>query len=93
LDWLPFAANVGGAVAAFDCADPNAATTAIHVVDWHRMRPDESASPVAPSLGQVVRWWIEAFDGGAYYYGEPQGLLQRNEGLIPDDRRRLSWLV
>lgn len=90
--WLAFAVDAGGGVAAFECADPAAAMTPIHVVDWHRSTPERFRTPVSASLGEVVNWWIEAFDAGGYFRADSDELLRARPELIPAARIETSLI-
>ncbi|HEX8105927.1 MAG TPA: hypothetical protein VF533_25140 [Solirubrobacteraceae bacterium] len=65
---LPVLSAPHGALVAVDCAAPATPTSIVYSVDWER-----GTLPKAASLGQVVTWWIDAVDTGAYGFDATAG--------------------
>jgi hypothetical protein len=57
----------------------------VRVVDFHA-EPEESHLIMARSLGEMVGWWIEGLEGGAYRYDHESDLWHRDESLITPER-------
>lgn len=55
-------------------------------VDYHKTtRP---GAVVAQSLGETVRWWIEALESGAWRYDDEHDRWERRYELVPPERDR-----
>ncbi len=68
-----------------DCADPTAPVSPVRYVQWVAM---PEWPPATRSIGELVSWWIEAFDTGGYYLdatANPPMLCDKDDRL---DRRR-----
>ncbi len=69
---------------ACDCSVPAGWPTPIRAVDWHGFeRIDDLATVRAASLGEMVNWWIEAIDTGAWSYDAQRGWERHYELLDP----------
>jgi hypothetical protein len=83
--WLPWSYDVSGAALVIDASDDaQVSPVSVHLKD------DGSDIPVsAPSLGTLVRWWLELFDLGACTYDRDAGRWQRDADALPPhyDRR------
>jgi hypothetical protein len=84
--WFPVTERSGPIVC--DCSVPEGEVTPIRILDWGALIKQVKI-PRARSLGEVVGWWIEAFDVGAWGYTkqwvyEPELLREELED---------SWLV
>ena len=55
-------------------------------VDYHKT--SKPGAVVADSLGEMVRWWIEALESGAWRYDEEHDRWERTYELIPPERDR-----
>jgi len=88
--WFPITKNMGGGTIACDCAVPQGAVTPIRMVDW--ARNERFRDPVVSSLGEVVEWWIEALDGGAWRYDAREARWQ-NRYDLHEPARELTGLV
>jgi len=64
--WFPIAPTGAGGVLACDCSVEEGEPTPIHFVDWGKN--ESFFEPAAASFGEMVGWWIEAFDIGAWNY-------------------------
>lgn len=64
--WFPIT-HRGGAVAC-DCSVAKGAPTPIFSPFSHDLDVDGRTHPAALSFGQMVRWWIEAFEEGIWRY-------------------------
>ena len=59
-------------------------------VDYHHT--SEPGRAVAISLGEMVRWWIEALESGAWLYDREADSWKRRDELVPRERE-LTGLV
>jgi hypothetical protein len=69
--WLPVTRNISGGVLACECVSSSELTSSVRYVE-----PGISDLPpavTAHSLGQVVSWWIELYDGEFYYFNAARG--------------------
>jgi cell wall assembly regulator SMI1 len=81
--WL--AIGTDGRVAC-DLAQGPDAPLSILDVDYHKTsRPGRS---VAKSLGEMVQWWIEALESGAWRYDDEHDRWERRYELVPPERDR-----
>jgi cell wall assembly regulator SMI1 len=90
--WFPLASGGDGRVMACDCDITEGAPTPIHYVHWEKAG-DDSHQPVAPSLGVVVSWWIEAIDSGAWRYDGDAARWESRPDLLPNPALELTGLV
>lgn len=79
--WLAVA-SLGGV--ACDCAGEADAPVPILKGDPHLF--DELGTVAARSFGEMVRWWIEALETGAWFYEPEQERWERNSELISLER-------
>lgn len=87
--WLPISTT--GGVIACDCSVQSGAATPIRVVHWgHR---EDSDVPVAESFGQMVAWWIEAIERGAWRYDTRVGRWEIDHRRLRDPSLALTRLV
>ena len=87
--WLPLSENAGGGAAVLDCSSPHLRGAPVHSVDWHR-RGDFS-QPSTETLGELIAWWIEAFDDGTYAWSEEHQIMVIRVDVADADR--LSTLL
>jgi cell wall assembly regulator SMI1 len=92
VSWFPVAVRGDGAVMACDCSTPGAAPAPIHYVHWDKSGSG-SRVPVAPSLGTVATWWIEAIDSGAWHYNPQRERWVSDPGRLPDPSLERTGLV
>ncbi len=89
-NWFPITVAANGRVVACDCGVHGDQTTPIRSIkwgddqEWHMVR--------ARSFGEMVTWWIEGFDAGAYRYEPAEHAWDYRSELIRADRE-LSRLV
>jgi hypothetical protein len=70
--WLPLADNFhGGAIVVDGRTSPEAAATPVFYTEPEVGTGD--GTPRAPSLGQMVQWWIDAMDAGLIDYDATAG--------------------
>ncbi|MDQ2630056.1 MAG: SMI1/KNR4 family protein [Actinomycetota bacterium] len=81
--WL--AIGTDGRVAC-DIAIGADAPVSILDVDYHKAA--YPGAVVAQSLGEMVRWWIEALESGAWRYDDEHDRWERRYELIPPERDR-----
>jgi hypothetical protein len=53
-------------------------------VDYHKAA--YPGAVIARSLGEMVRWWIEALESGAWRYNDEHGWWERHSELVPPER-------
>jgi len=85
--WFPLGSS-GGTVAC-DYSVARHEPSPIRVVDWW---DEEFHRPKAASLGQMVSWWIDAFDRGAWYFDRERGVWDGRREMI-DREMDLSRLL
>jgi cell wall assembly regulator SMI1 len=90
--WFPVAARGDGAVMACDCSIPEGAPTPIRYVHWDKSGSG-SRVPVAPSLGTVAAWWIEAIDSGAWHYSPQRMRWEADPGRLSNPTLERTGLV
>lgn len=83
--WLPVARDLGGNYLVVDCDVASGEPCPIHFVD-SEYSPD-IGEVVAPSLGTVVRWWLEAIDDGATAYDAEAGEWWYDEDPLRPEHR------
>jgi hypothetical protein len=76
--------------ASCQCAVEADAPVPILDVDYHKAA--YPGAVVCHSLGEMVRWWIEALEAGAWRYDGKHNHWERTYELIPPERDR-SGLV
>ncbi|HST56322.1 MAG TPA: hypothetical protein VLJ42_10595 [Solirubrobacteraceae bacterium] len=86
-EWFPLT-QLGGI--AIDCSVPFGSPTPVRLLDWHF---EDFPQVKASSLGEVVKWWIEALDKGVWRYDETDGRWESDWDLLDDPVRRSSGLV
>lgn len=89
--WFPITNTGYGAVIACDCSVPERATTPIRAVHWGHN--EESDVPVAESFGQMVAWWIDAIERGAWRYDAHLGRWEIDHQKLADPSLELTRLV
>lgn len=90
-DWDPSWLLIGNASASIvcDCSRPEQPMAPVLLLDG---MDEEAGRPRTRSLGQLVTWWIEAMDAGAWRYrGVRAGWHVEPNLLTPEQQR--SWLV
>lgn len=93
LSWLPLSSDLGGALIVLDCSRPDELITPVLFVD--RQVPASElvgSAPRVPSLGELVCWWIGAFDAGAYYYNRESAQLECDWDRLDPDRASTGFL-
>jgi len=83
--WLPVAAQAHGGLCVVDCADPGATASPVNYVEWPG-GDDADDPPRAQSLGEVVSWWIEAFDDGSFFLDPTLGGLNVHDERLGRER-------
>jgi|SRR5215203_3691282 len=81
--WL--AIGTGGRVACEVAIGPDVPVSVLDV-DYHKAA--HPGAVVAQSLGEMVRWWIEALESGAWRYDDEHNRWERVYELIPPERDR-----
>jgi hypothetical protein len=81
--WLPFSRNSHAALAAVNCTGREDALCPVYYVD--PPETEAGSPPEARSLGELVTWWLSAFDEGAYYYNADTGRLAARRGRVPPE--------
>jgi cell wall assembly regulator SMI1 len=89
--WFPISNTGYGAVIACDCSVADGAPTPIRVVHWGHN--EASDVPVAESFGQMVAWWIEAIERGAWRYDRALGRWELDRRRLADPTLELTRLV
>jgi cell wall assembly regulator SMI1 len=89
--WLPITMAGYGAVVACDCSVAHDEPTPIRVVDW--AHNERSNVPVAESFGEMVGWWIEAIESGAWRYDSGLGRWEIDHSRLRDSELALTRLV
>ena len=79
--WL--ALGTSGVVSC-QCAVESNAPVPVLDVDYHKAA--YPGAVVCHSLGEMVRWWIEALESGAWRYDKAQNYWERTYELIPPER-------
>jgi hypothetical protein len=87
--WFPVTEASHGGIVACDCTDPTAMRTPIRAVHWKNVVLGKIR---ARSFGEMVTWWIEAIDSGAWRYDAEVAAWRYDwERLEPE--RELTGLV
>jgi cell wall assembly regulator SMI1 len=89
--WFPITNTGYGAVISCDCSVAEGAPTPIRAVHWGHN--EESDVPVAESFGQMVAWWIDAIEVGAWRYDTGLGRWEIDRQRLPDPSLELTRLV
>jgi len=89
-EWVPITVTGSGGVIVCDCGVERGAPTPIRFVDWEAR--EAYAVPVVPSFGQMVSWWIEAYDDGVWDYDADEARWIYRDELLSRERD-LSRLV
>jgi cell wall assembly regulator SMI1 len=89
--WFPITNTGYSAVIACDCSVAEGAPTPIRAVQWGYN--EESDVPVAESFGQMVAWWIDAIELGAWRYDTGLGRWEIDPQRLPDPSLELTGLV
>lgn len=64
---LPLLSTPHGSLIAIDCAMPHETASTVYYLEW-----EGGILPKAQSLGEMVGWWIEAVESGAYGFDQAQ---------------------
>ena len=78
--WMPLCWIDHGRLV-IDCADPTSPISPVRYVQWVEI---PEGPPPTRSIGELVSWWIEAFDTRGYYLDEttdPPMLWERDDRL------------
>jgi cell wall assembly regulator SMI1 len=89
--WFPITETGYGGVIACDCRVATQDPTPIRMVDWGGK--EDSDVPVAGSFGQMVAWWIEAIDCGAWSYDPDLNRWEIDHQRLRDPSLELTRLV
>jgi cell wall assembly regulator SMI1 len=83
--WRPTWLAIGkyGRVASEIGMEPDAPVPILDV-DYHKAA--YPGAVIAQSLGEMVGWWIEALESGAWRYDDEQGRWKRDPELVPLER-------
>lgn len=87
--WFPIAIRVSNHIVVCDCSVAVNSATPIRVIDWHDDAFDQQK---APSSGQMVEWWVEALENGAWCHDADEQRWVSDASLITRERD-LSRLV
>jgi hypothetical protein len=91
-EWFPLTTSSQGPIV-IDCSIGPGRPTPIRKIDWANAPSTESlAEPRASSLGELVRWWIDALDVGAWRYDAAVGRWDYDWTLLPRDRELTGLL-
>jgi cell wall assembly regulator SMI1 len=88
--WLPLTAALNGTVVLIDCSVAEDAASPIYALRWDSVH--EPRQPGARSFGEMVGWWIEALDQGAWRYDAAIGRWNYDYEMLPPERE-LTGLV
>jgi hypothetical protein len=75
-----------------DCAVPSGAPTPVRLPAWDDPDDTERTRVLVASLGELVRWWLQAIDSGGWCIEAATGSWVRDEDRIPP-QRALTGLV
>jgi hypothetical protein len=77
--WLPWSYDISGAALVIEASDDaHVSPVSVHLID------DGSDIPVsAPSMGTLVRWWLELFDLGICAYDRGADRWRRDADALP----------
>lgn len=89
--WLPVTTTGYGGVIACDCSVVVGEATPVRMVDWGSK--EDSDVPTARSFGQMVAWWIEAIECGAWRYDTSLGRWEVDHQRLADPSLELTRLV
>jgi cell wall assembly regulator SMI1 len=89
--WFPITNTGSGGVIACDCEVASGAATPVRFVHWGHK--EDSEVPVADSFGQMVAWWIEAIECGAWRYDNDLERWEIDHSRLPDPSLELTRLV
>jgi cell wall assembly regulator SMI1 len=79
--WLPISPQSGGPIV-LDCGMRGEQTSPIRRIDWGA--DEQFWEPKARSFGELVSWWIDAFDRGAWRYDHGAKQWEYNHQLLPE---------
>jgi cell wall assembly regulator SMI1 len=89
-NWFPITVAGNGRVVACDCSVPDGQITPIRSIKWGV--DDDWQIVRARSFGEMVTWWLEGFDAGAYRYDTTEHDWDYRGDLL-DTERELSRIV
>lgn len=81
--WLPIRGPQLPVV--IDCSVPESQPTPLRFIDLQDV--EGSPKPRAQSLGQMLSWWIEAIDCGAWRWNRERSQWDRHDELLPSALR------
>jgi len=84
--WFPITDTDWAATIACDCDVAAGAPSPVRVVHWEDY--SEAGAVAASSLGEVVRWWIEALDSGRFRYDAARNAWWADRADTPLTRER-----
>ncbi len=88
--WLPITESGNGTVVTCDCSVGPGDPTPVRAIFWGDM--SEARTPATRSFGQLVEWWIDALDAGAWHYDEAIGRWHYSYERVPTGRQRTGAL-
>jgi hypothetical protein len=88
--WLPITTNGAGTIIACECSVSVGEPSPMHAVNWGAR--EKFYEPSASSFGEMLTWWLEALDSGAWRY-EPDGARWSYDWTLVDRERQLTGLV
>jgi SMI1/KNR4 family protein SUKH-1 len=88
--WLPITTNGAGTTIACDCSVPDGKPSPMYAVNWGAR--ENFYEPSASSFGEMLTWWLEALDSGAWRY-ESDDARWRYDWKAVDQERQLTGLV
>jgi cell wall assembly regulator SMI1 len=89
--WFPISITGYGGVITCDCSAPDGAPTPIRLIDWGHN--EQSNVPVARSFGEMVAWWIDAIERGAWRYDSDLECWELDRGKLANPNLELTRLV
>ena len=84
LSWFPITVTGNGTAVACDCSVGPEAPTPIRAIRWGS-GPD-FGDVVLPSMRELVKWWIDAFDNGTFRFDAESNLWTGDPGASPRER-------
>ncbi len=74
--WFPLVKGDGAPITVIDCSVPEGAPTPITFVDWEDLHTP--TLPSARSLGEMISWWIDALERGAWRFDASSGTWEED---------------
>ncbi len=89
--WFPITVASNGGVVTCECSVDDGKPTPMRSINWDE-RTEEPGRAGAASFGEMVSWWLEAFDSGVWRYEAERGRWDYRWQLL-DPARELTALV